>query len=86
MLLSYFRQSSLQQSQWKVARIYQEATDGDMDPPEDVADHIESCDECKLQSIIDHHADEHDVPGVLVEKTRVKGNELIEKWTLMCSS
>lgn len=43
-----------------------------MDLPEDVADHIEGCDEAELQSVVDHHADEHDVPGVLIEATGIR--------------
>lgn len=42
-----------------------------MDLPEDVADHVERCDEAELQRVVDHHADEHDVPRVLVEQTGV---------------
>lgn len=55
-----------------VIMAHQEAADRGMDLPEDVADHVESCDEGELQSIVNHHADEHDVPGVLIEETRVK--------------
>ncbi len=43
-----------------------------MDLPEDIADHVEGCYKAELQGIVDHHADEHDVPGVLIEETTFK--------------
>lgn len=38
-----------------------------MDHPEDVAEHVERRDQAELQSVVDHHGDEHDVARVLVE-------------------
>lgn len=49
-----------------------------MDPPEDVADHVERRDQAELQSVVDHHGDEQDVARVLVKQT-VKGTDLGEK-------
>lgn len=48
---------------------YQKAAHRGVDLPEDVADHVESCHQAELQSIVDHHVDEHDVAGVLIEET-----------------
>lgn len=50
----------------------QKAAERGVDLPEDVADYVESCHKAELQSIVDHHVDEHDVPGVLIEETMVK--------------
>lgn len=46
-----------------------------MDLPEDVADHVQSRYKAQLQSIVDHHADEHDVPRVFIEETRVRDKQ-----------
>lgn len=54
---------------------YQKAADRGVDLPEDVADHVESCNEGELQSIVDHHADEHDVSRVLIEEARVRSDQ-----------
>lgn len=48
---------------------HQAAADGGVDLPEDVADHVERRDQAELQRVVHHHADEHDVPRVLVEQT-----------------
>lgn len=52
-----------------MVRTHQKAAERGMDLSEDVADDVESCYKAELQSIIDHHVDEHDVPGVLIEET-----------------
>ena len=54
---------------------YQKAADGGVDLPEDVADHVESCNKAELQSVVDHHVDEHDVPRILIEETRVRDKQ-----------
>lgn len=73
-------ETGLTEPSWQRADLvmsYQEAADGGVDLPEDVADHVQSRDEAELQSVVDHHGDEHDVPRVLIEDTRVKdGHEL----------
>lgn len=57
---------------------HQDAAGGGVDPPEDVADHVERRDQAELQSVVDHHGDEQDVARVLVKQT-VKGTDLGEK-------
>lgn len=57
---------------YDVALTYEKAADRSVDLLEDVADHIKSSYKAQLQGIVDHHAYEHDVPGVLVEETRVR--------------
>lgn len=62
---------------------YQKAADGGVYLPEDVADHVQSRDEAELQSVVDHHADEHDVPRVLIEEARVKDEPELRGIVLM---
>lgn len=57
---------------YDVTLTYEKTADRSVDLLENVADHIESSYKAELQGIVDHHADEHDVPRVLVEETRVK--------------
>lgn len=59
---------------------YQKAADRGVDLPEDVADHVQSCNKAELQSVVDHHVDEHDVPRVLIEETGVKDKQVQTKY------
>lgn len=48
---------------------HQDAADGRVDLPDNVADDVQSCDQTQLHRVVYHHTDEHYVPRVLVEKT-----------------
>lgn len=55
-----------------MALTYEKAADRCVDLLEDVTDYIKSSYEAQLEGIVDHHADEHDVPRVLIKETSVK--------------
>lgn len=64
--------SRMERCEVDAAATHQAAADGGVDLPEDVADHVERRDQAELQGVVDHHADEHDVPRVLVEQARAR--------------
>lgn len=51
---------------------HQAAADGGVDPPQGVVQHVERHHQAELQSVADHHGDEHDVARVLVEQPGIR--------------